>query len=240
MEEKSKEEIELELKKEERLKKLKSILVGKEELLNRYENLLSLFDNKDRKESFDKLVEFAENQTEYLISPASAKYHLCIKNGLLEHSVNVTEHLLRLRKTLAPEIPISSCILVGLFHDLGKVGMPGRPFYIKNYPTDKQAQYGYPATTPYGYSDKLVTMTHADRSAFLIMSNMRLNELEYQAVRYHDGQYCDENKPVAQHEEKLLFLLNVADYWSARFVETNERDDIPVKNDSDYKRNEVK
>lgn len=94
------------------------------ELKQRYENLKSLFDDESRRESFERLVKFAEERTEYLTAPASTKYHLNRENGLLEHSCNVTETLIRLRKTLAPDIPLSSCIIVGLFHDFGKVGVP--------------------------------------------------------------------------------------------------------------------
>lgn len=50
----------------------------------------------------------------------------------MRHSVGVTETLLRFREFLAPAIPAESCVIVGLFHDVGKLGMPGRPLYLKN------------------------------------------------------------------------------------------------------------
>jgi hypothetical protein len=31
---------------------------------------------------------------------------------------------------LAPGISEKSCVIVGLFHDIGKVGMPGKPYYL--------------------------------------------------------------------------------------------------------------
>ena len=58
--------------------------------------------------------------------------NLCKEGGLLEHSINVAETLLKIKNTLAPEISDESCVIVGLLHDLVKVGMPSKPQYIKN------------------------------------------------------------------------------------------------------------
>jgi len=37
--------------------------------------------------------------------------------------------MLKQKNTLAPEISDESCVVTALFHDLGKVGMPGNPLY---------------------------------------------------------------------------------------------------------------
>lgn len=190
-----------------------------EKLKQRYEDLKSLFDDENRKEAFNRLVEFAENKTEYLTAPASTKYHLNKENGLLEHSCNVTETLIRLRKTLAPEIPLSSCIIAGLFHDFGKVGVPGKPFYVPGIPTPKQQKYGYPASDKYSVNPNLLHMPHAHRSIYLILPHMMLTENEAQAILCHDGMYTDDNKSYAHKECKLAVLLHTADYWSCQFLE---------------------
>ena len=87
---------------------------------------------KDRHPEFNELCAFAENETEYLTAPASSRFHLCKESGLLEHSLNVAETMLKMKNTLAPEISDDSCIVTALFHDLGKAGMPNSPLYIKN------------------------------------------------------------------------------------------------------------
>lgn len=107
-------------------------------IFERYENLKSKV--VSRREEFLKFMEFIEAETEYLTAPASTKFHLCKESGLLEHSVNVAENLLKIKSSLAPEISDESCVIVGLLHDLGKVGMPKNPQYIKNEPTLKQKQ----------------------------------------------------------------------------------------------------
>ena len=177
----------------------------------------------DRKEEFLKLIDFMENQTDYLNSPASTRFHLCRKMGLLEHSVNVAETMLRLRGALAPEISEESCIICALIHDLGKAGMPGAPQYIPNEPTARQKQYGFGPSVPYRMNDNLVYLSVPLRSLYLALPHIKLSESEVQAVMYHDGQYVDDNKSVATKETPLLLLLQYADTWSTFVTEKHTK-----------------
>ena len=88
------------------------------ELMERYEVLKSKVVR--RREAFRALMAYIEQETAYLTAPASTCYHLCRERGLLEHSVNVAEHLLRIKAVFAPEISDESCVIVALLHDLGK------------------------------------------------------------------------------------------------------------------------
>ena len=182
------------------------------ELMQRYQKL------KDkviiRKQEFIELMNYIEIKTSYLTAPASTRFHLCIEGGLLEHSVNVAENLLKIKAALAPEISDESCVIVALLHDLGKAGMPDRPQYIKNEPTEKQKAYGYPANPPYRFNDELTYLSVPLRSLYLILRLFPLTEEEVQAIAYHDGQYVEDNRSVATHEEKLTLLLQYADSWS--------------------------
>ncbi len=186
-------------------------------VLERYEALKSKVIN--RKEEFLKLINFMENETDYLNSPASTRFHLCRKQGLLEHSVNVAETMLKVREALAPDIDEESCIITALIHDLGKAGMPGNPQYLENEPTPRQKQYGYGASIPYRMNDKLTYLSVPLRSLYLALPYIHLSESEVQAVMYHDGQYVDDNKSVATKETPLLLLLQYADTWSTFVIE---------------------
>ena len=176
-----------------------------------------------RKAEFDSLIDFMENETDYLSSPASTRYHLCRKQGLLEHSVNVAETMLKFREAVAPDIDEESCIITALIHDLGKAGMPGKPQYLENEPTPKQKQYGFPATIPYRINDELVYLSVPVRSLYLALGHITLSESEVQAVMYHDGQYVDDNKSVATKETPLLLLLQYADTWSTFVIEKDTK-----------------
>lgn len=176
-----------------------------------------------RKTEFDSLINFMENETDYLSSPASTRFHLCRKQGLLEHSVNVAETMLKFREAVAPDIDEESCIITALIHDLGKAGMPGKPQYLENEPTPKQKQYGFPATIPYRINDELIYLSVPVRSLYLALGHITLSESEVQAVMYHDGQYVDDNKSVATKETPLLLLLQYADTWSTFVIEKDTK-----------------
>lgn len=99
-------------------------------MLERYEYLKRKV--IERKDSFDHFLALLEGETTWLTSPASTRYHLAEEQGLLRHSVGVAETLLRFRETFAPAITEDSYVIVGLFHDEGKLGIPGKPLYLPN------------------------------------------------------------------------------------------------------------
>ena len=146
---------------------------------NRYEALKMLV--VERRAQFDNLIRFIENKTTWLTSPASTKYHLCTEGGLLEHSVNVAETMLKIRTAIAPGISEESCVIVSIIHDLGKVGMPGNPQYLINEPTDKQQQSGYKPEPPYRFNKDLTYLSVPVRSLYLASKYIELTEQEVQA-----------------------------------------------------------
>ena len=181
------------------------------ELRKRYDDLKSKV--KKRSTEFSELIDFMENETEWLTAPASTRFHLCRENGLLEHSVNVAETLIRIKQTLYPMIDDESCVIVAFLHDLGKVGMPNEPLYLKNKPTENQRRAGYGPTYPYSYNNNLTYLSVPIRSLYLALPFIRLSEEETQAIAYHDGQYVDDNRSVAKNEHPLTLLLQYADNW---------------------------
>jgi hypothetical protein len=195
----------------------KCMAINKEELMQEYENLKSIV--TVRKEQFGRLMRFLEDETEWLRSPASTRYHMSEEMGLLRHSVNVAKAMLRLKDVLAPDISDESCVVVSLLHDAGKVGMPGNPQYIKNEPTEKQKKYGYKPNYPYSFNTSLVYLSVPVRSIYFAMKFIELTEDETQAIIYHDGQYVDDNKSCASKEEPLTLLLQYADSWSGFVTE---------------------
>jgi len=177
----------------------------------RYDHLLSKI--KERKPNVDTFIDVLHTQTTWLTSPASTKYHLNREGGLLEHSIGVAETLLQLRGALAPEISEEGCVIVGLFHDVGKVGMPGVPYYLP------EIKDGVP-TGAYTVNPDIVAMGLALRSLYLVSQYIPLTDAEAQAIAYHDGMYVPEGSAVAHKEEPLLLLLHWADMWTAKIRES--------------------
>jgi len=168
-----------------------------------------------RKKEFDSFIKMLEAESSWLTSPASTRFHLNREGGLLEHSVGVTETLLKLRELLAPQISEESCVIVALLHDIGKIGMPGKPRYFKN--TNEWEIKNRNMT--YKVNPEEVDMNLAARSLYLIAKYLPLSDSEAQAILYHDGQYIDANKEVAHHETPLTLLITFADTWTAHVYE---------------------
>jgi hypothetical protein len=120
-----------------------------------------------------------------------------------------------LRDTLAPDLSTESCVIVGAFHDLGKVGMPGKPYYLPN-PSEWHVRN---RGIRYVINQDIVHMDIATRSLFIIVQHVPLSDDEAQAIRYHDGQYILENQSVAHHETRLTRLLQYADNWAGGVIE---------------------
>ncbi len=163
-----------------------------------------------RREEFDSFVCFLEQETTWLQSPASTRYHLAVEKGLLMHSVGVAWNLLEMRGTLMPQLDEESAIICALFHDTGKLGMPEKPLYLKG-------------STGYYYNPLTVAMGLGVRSLYLVSKFITLSDEEAQAIAYHDGQYVEGNKIVAHKECPLTVLLHFADYWTAHIYEDEGR-----------------
>lgn len=194
------------------------------DILQRYRELQSKV--VVRKNDFSDFIRMLESETSWLTSPASTKFHLNKEGGLLEHSVGVAEALLRFRETLAPQISEESCVIVGLLHDVGKIGMPGKPRYIKN---DNEWEIKHRNTT-YKINPKEVYMGLAVRSLYLIAKYISLSDSEAQAILYHDGQYVEGNREVAHHEMPLTLLVHFADLWTSHIFE----EERSIQEDTDY------
>ena len=187
-------------------------------VINSYENLKQKVTL--RREPFQTFIELLEGETTWLTSPASTRFHLSEEGGLLKHSVGVTETLIKFRDNLAPGISEESCIIVGLFHDAGKLGMPGMPLYLPNDNEWMVKNRGI----RYKINPNVVAMGLAVRSLYLVTQYIPLSDAEAQAIAYHDGQYIDDNKIVAHKEDPLTLLLHWADYWTAHIYEEGRQE----------------
>lgn len=181
-----------------------------------YDGLLELLDG--RRKQVEAFLKFLERETSWLATPASANHHLNVPGGLLTHSLMVTRTLLGIRDTLAPDYDDETCVIVGLFHDIGKVGTPSQPLYEV-----VKGGRGTGQTTPkYQANKDLVAMGVAVRSLYMCAKYLTLTEEEAQAICYHDGQYVPDNLAVKNKECPLTLLVHFADLWSSHVLEETE------------------
>lgn len=178
----------------------------------RYISLTNIIEssNDPRKDDIHRLLKYLEENTDWLKAPASTRFHGSHEGGLIEHSVNVAELCIKFKKLLAPEIDITSAVIIGLLHDVGKVGL-----YIQKEPTEKQLQYGYPGSIV--YNDKILNK-HEIRSLQIIGEYTNLTEDEFLAIQYHNSPW-DGNRDCAFYKCKLMTILQMADYYSVLYCE---------------------
>ena len=167
--------------------------------------------------------DYIERETSWLTSPASTRFHLNIERGLLLHSVGVTYNALSIRSLLAPDVPDESVVIAALFHDLGKVGYPGKPYYLRS---DVQWEVTKRNKT-YKVNPEATTMNLAVRSLYLISNRVELTEDEAQAIVAHDGIYPVSggvNNLDYHHKEcRLQMIVHFADKWTAAVDEEGRR-----------------
>ncbi|MCA5576594.1 HD domain-containing protein [Enterocloster clostridioformis] len=115
--------------------------------------------------------------TDFYTAPASTKYHGAYKGGLLEHSLNVYERLLK----LAAGYDLDSIAIVGLLHDLCKA-----EFYKESTRNQKDEQGKWQQVPCYTFNDQFPA-GHGEKSVMLIMRFIRLTDEEIMAINWHMG-----------------------------------------------------
>jgi len=110
----------------------------------------------------------------FFMAPASTKYHGAYEGGLFDHSLAVTQNLLKLTKALnlTWEREISP-YYVGMLHDICKCGQ-----YTK---------------TPEGwaFNKDFIIPGHGERSVILAQQLLNLTEEEVACIRWHMGAFDD-------------------------------------------------
>ena len=172
-----------------------------------------------RRDQILQFRSFLEKETTWLTAPASTRFHLNVEHGLLIHSVGVTYNALKIKDLVAPDITDESVIVTALFHDTGKIGYPGKPYYL---PNDNKWEIEKRGMT-YKVNPEIVTMNLAVRSLYLVSQYIPLTEEEAQAIVAHDGVYPVNggvtNLEYFNKECRLQMIVHFADKWTAAVEE---------------------
>jgi len=147
------------------------------------------------------------------LAPASAKtsYHCAYPGGLCAHSLRVLNGVLTVNKAFEWGLKKESMIIVSLFHDLGKLGLPGEgnEYYVSQKDDWRRNKLG----EMYGYNDNIPYMTTGDRTMYMLQHyGVKLTPEEWIAIRISDGYLVDENKPYGLKSSKLAMAVQMADY----------------------------
>ena len=135
----------------------------------------------------------------------------------------MTYNALKIKDLVAPDITDESVIVAALFHDTGKIGYPGKPYYL---PNDNKWEVEKRGMT-YKVNPEIVTTNLAVRSLYLVSQHIPLTEEEAQAIVAHDGVYPVNggvtNLEYFNKECRLQMIVHFADKWTAAVEEEGRR-----------------
>ena len=196
--------------------------------------------NKDRfitilsgidREGMDKVLSKLE-ELGFFEAPASTKFHLSCKGGLMQHSLNVYDAALLLREqaikrkpeleTLLPEDSVAIC---SLLHDVCKTDIYKEVTLVRKISStvgwEKYPGYSvdYEAGLPLGHGEKSVIM--------LLSWGLQLTPEEMLAIRWHMTAWdlpmqSPEHKQcfnAAKAKSPLVSLTQLADGFAAGLLE---------------------
>jgi 23S rRNA maturation-related 3'-5' exoribonuclease YhaM len=170
--------------------------------------------NQIKREGIGLLINHLEANG-FFTAPCSSQYHGCYAGGLMEHSINVTKTMLKLRGIIAPQITEESCIIAGMFHDVGKAGYFGKQNYVPNILKGGKISEAKPFTSN---GDRL-NIPHQEASLHIVGKFIPLTEDEAFALLFHNGLYTPDGKAILGNETPLMLLLHFSDMWASRFIE---------------------
>lgn len=180
------------------------------EMVDELNELVAHFDGP-RQKKVQRLLE-SELGQQFMTAPASTrrKFHNAFPCGLLDHSLRVVRNALVIHAAVWNNMyDKQSVVFSALFHDLGKAGEPGKPFYLP-----QEDQYWVKKGEFYVIS-QTEFMPNSERSIYtLACLGITMTYDEMQAIRLNDGMGPVENKGWSFKEVPLSLIVHHADHSS--------------------------
>ena len=120
--------------------------------------------------------------------PASTKFHLNIKGGLMQHSWNVyqtavmlREQMIRMKPELEQKLPMESIIIASLLHDACKSNI-----YKETLVNRKNDQGIWEKVPGYDVDYSSLPLGHGEKSVIMLLAlGLKLTKDEMLAIRWH-------------------------------------------------------
>ena len=179
------------------------------------ETFEKIYTENIKREGADKLLEYIR-KSDFYTAPASSKYHGNYEGGLLEHSINVYNRLIKILKdeygeNYTEKYSNETLAIVALLHDLCKV------HYYKTEYRNVKNERGEWVKAPYFAVNNTFPFGHGEKSVFMINTFMRLSGEEAMAINWHMGGFDDRvrSNPNSMGESfkiyPLCLFLHIAD-----------------------------
>ena len=172
-----------------------------------YTSLIGKIDD-DRKDKVMNMINFLGERLVLCPSDPRTDAPGCKPGGLVEQSLLIAKAMKKLNDTFSFDVSISSILVVGLLHEIGKVGTLESPYFLDEVDSWKRDKLG----SLYKVNDSLSKMTVSERSIFLIQYfGIALTEDEYLAIK-GSSRNPDwvENRLAPNYEPMISSLLRCA------------------------------
>lgn len=191
-----------------------------EDIEKRWQEFVDLL-RKTNREGIEEVISWLGDKSDFKTAPASTRYHLNCKGGLLEHSLNVYYCLSQDLKPYIEllKIPEDTVILVSLLHDICKANT----YIIEMRNVKRDGEW---VQEPFYKSDDMLPYGHGEKSVLIIQNRgVKLTALESMMIRWHmgfsDRMPYDSLASDAFTKYPQTLLLHTADVLSTYFVEGN-------------------
>lgn len=166
--------------------------------------------------------------TDFYSAPASTRFHGSYPGGLVVHTLNVAYELRELIKFYDIQgIPKDSIIIVALAHDFCKINTYQET--MVNVPPQRTESGKWEQKLGYKKSE-YCKLGHGAKSLSILQDFIKLEDYEKEAIYWHMGAYdistlsSINNLYDVFEENKLAFLLHMADMVATYIVETKGED----------------
>lgn len=188
----------------------------------RFEEILKATD----RDNIDYVLEDLESFG-YFDAPASAQGHGAFPGGLLQHSLNVYDAALGVRRTivearpdLEKKLPMESIAIAALLHDVCKSN-----FYVPVKKKRKNEVGLFEEYDAYEYQDQNFPVGHGEKSVIMLLqSGLDLTDDEIYAIRWHMGGWNLSRDDERSYREAsklspLMTLIHTADTLASAIFE---------------------
>jgi hypothetical protein len=204
-------------------------MLSAEQIQSNLDRFYEIIENNIAEPRKSQLLQLYKSQEEILVlAPASSKasFHNSFPGGYVDHVIRVTEAAINISKVWnemgadTETYTFEELVFSAINHDLGKLGLDGKPRYIPNdsewHVKNQGANYKPNAELPF--------LPVQDNSLFILQSaGIQVSMNEYIAIKIHDGLYDEANRAYlisGQNESKLRtslpLILHQADLMASR------------------------
>ena len=163
-------------------------------------------------------------------APASTKFHLNTRGGLLEHSLNVYDsavalryQVVRIRPELEDQLPLDSVAIAALLHDTCKADI-----YVPAIVSQKNASGYWEKVPGYQVDYSGMPLGHGEKSVIMLLKwGLEMTDDEILAIRWHmtawdlafQSPEQKESLRIAREKTPLCSLVQCGDSISTGLLE---------------------